>query len=305
MGYDRVFYTIGVPLMDERMQTNPAPLVQALKTYQHGGWTRHIGARAELQADQPILRLPYQDRNLNADGGVVHGGIIATLLHDAGHLAVQATLTDEMDAPIRVLGCQVSYLQAARGIDLQASAIVKRQGRRFQFVAAEVRDPQGQLIATADLVFGLDNVPSITSSDAYTLEQVRAGEPHRLAQLFNANLAKRLPGMTILGMHKGYCGIKVEDQPHFQDAHGNFAAGLQLLAADNAGVFAAFALGGRVKKASTVELKLSFCRVARVQPIVAVGYSVGSAEDIIFNRIDIFDEETQELIAYGVMTFLQ
>jgi len=160
-------------------------------------------------------------------------------------------------------------------------------------------------VATADLVFGLDNVPATTSTDAHALEQVRAGEPHRLAQLFNLNLAKRLPGMTILGMHQGYCGIKVEDRPHFQDQRGDFAAGLQLLAADNAGVFAAFALGGRVKKASTVELKLSFCRTARARPIVAVGYSVGNAEDIIFNRIDIFDEQTQELIAYGVMTFLQ
>lgn len=291
--------------MDERMQTQSASLALALEAYQNSGWTQHIDARVELQAGQPVLFLPYQDRNLNADGGVVHGGIIATLLHDAGYLAVQAMLTEPADAPIRVLGCQVSYLQAARGIDLQASAIVKRQGRRFQFVAAEARDPQGQLVATADLVFGLANVSATTSTDAHALEQVRGGEPHRLAQLFNVNLAKRLPGMTILGMHKGYCGIKVEDQPHFQDQHGDLAAGLQLLAADNAGVFAAFALGGRVKKASTVELKLSFCRAARAQPIVAVGYSVGNAEDIIFNRIDIFDEDTQELIAYGVMTFLQ
>jgi len=281
-------------------------ITDLIADYTRSGWASSMGVRVGEEEGAPGLFLPYQEKNLNADGGVVHGGILATLLHDAGWLEAAAALPEDQSADtLRVVSCQVNYLRAAKGIDLRATAKVRRPGRRFQFVASELQDPQGQAIATAEMVFGVNGKPSTTQMDASLLSSVResSGE-NKILQMFNLNLSKRLPGMTVMAMSDGYCGIKVSNLSHFHDRQGNLASGVQLLAADNAGVFASFSLGKRPSKASTVELKMAFCDTPSNEDIFVVGRTVSHADDVIFNRLDVYGETSLRLLAYGTMTFL-
>ena len=90
--------------------------------------------------------------------GVVHGGLVCTLLDSVAGCAVHSTLPSGMG--YTSLEIKVSYLRPVRqgGGDLTAIGRVTKPGRRAAFADGEVRDGDGKLIATASstcLVFPL------------------------------------------------------------------------------------------------------------------------------------------------------
>ena len=80
------------------------------------------------------LEMRAEDSHLN-DGGIVHGGAIATLVDCAMGSAVCSTLDNE--APVTV-EMKVNYLEPAEPGVLVAEASVRRQGKRFTVLEAEV-----------------------------------------------------------------------------------------------------------------------------------------------------------------------
>lgn len=90
--------------------------------------------------------------------GVVHGGLVCSLLDSVAGCAVQATL--EAGLGYTSLEIKVSFLRPvhADGTELTAIGRVTRRGRRAAFAAGEVRDAEGRLVATASstcLIFPL------------------------------------------------------------------------------------------------------------------------------------------------------
>jgi len=90
--------------------------------------------------------------------GLVHGGLVCTLLDSVLGCAVQTTL--EAGVGYTSLEIKVSYLRPVRAGegDLTAVGRVSRRGRRVSFADGEVRDSQGRLVATGSstcLVFDL------------------------------------------------------------------------------------------------------------------------------------------------------
>ena len=80
--------------------------------------------------------------------GVVHGGLVCTLLDTVAACAVHSTL------PVNVgytsVEIKVSYLRPVRGgVELTAHGWVTKPGRRVAFAEADVRDPSGAILATA------------------------------------------------------------------------------------------------------------------------------------------------------------
>lgn len=81
--------------------------------------------------------------------GVVHGGLVCTLLDSVTACAVHSTLP--LGTGYTSLDIAVSYLRPVTrdtGL-LTARGWVTRAGRRAAFSEGEVRDPQGKLVATA------------------------------------------------------------------------------------------------------------------------------------------------------------
>jgi uncharacterized protein (TIGR00369 family) len=90
--------------------------------------------------------------------GVIHGGLVCTLLDSVAGCAVHSTLPAGMG--FTSLEIKVSYLRPVRQGDGELTAVgrVTKPGRRAAFADGEVRDEHGRLIATASstcLVFPL------------------------------------------------------------------------------------------------------------------------------------------------------
>lgn len=81
--------------------------------------------------------------------GVVHGGLVCTLLDSVCGCAVQSTL--DQGTGYTSLEIKVSYLRPVRADsgELTARGWVTRRGRRASFADAEVRTPDGKVVATA------------------------------------------------------------------------------------------------------------------------------------------------------------
>jgi uncharacterized protein (TIGR00369 family) len=80
--------------------------------------------------------------------GVVHGGLVCTLLDSAAACAVHSTLP--VDVAYTSVEIKVSYLRPVRGgIELTAHGWVTKPGRRVAFAEADVRDQSGVILATA------------------------------------------------------------------------------------------------------------------------------------------------------------
>ena len=80
--------------------------------------------------------------------GVVHGGLVCTLLDTVAACAVHSTLP--ADVGYTSVEIKVSYLRPVRGgVDLTAHGWVTKPGRRVAFAEADVRDSSGVILATA------------------------------------------------------------------------------------------------------------------------------------------------------------
>ena len=80
--------------------------------------------------------------------GVVHGGLVCTLLDTVTACAVHSTLP--LGVGYTSIEIKVSYLRpVAAGVELTAHGWVTKPGRRAAFAEGDVRDSKGVLLATA------------------------------------------------------------------------------------------------------------------------------------------------------------
>ena len=100
--------------------------------------------------EEVILRLPFRD-DLTTVPGVLHGGVVATLVDVAGAAASASGLTPG-DAATGGATTQldVSYAGAA-GSDLTATATVLRRTRSATHSQVVVRDLGGEVVALAQV----------------------------------------------------------------------------------------------------------------------------------------------------------
>lgn len=116
-----------------------------------------IGMRfGDVKAGEAVLRIPY-DRRLvgNPDTGVLHGGVITTLLDNASGMAVQSTFSEWMS--IATLDLRIDYMRpATAGRDLIAWAHCYRKTRSIAFVrGVAYHDSRDEPIATSVATFML------------------------------------------------------------------------------------------------------------------------------------------------------
>jgi uncharacterized protein (TIGR00369 family) len=86
------------------------------------------------------------DQFLNP-AGTIQGGFLAAMLDDTLGPALVATLGDGEWAPTTDL--HVQFTKAAKPGELRGSGRIVRRGRDVAFLAGELRDSEGDLVATA------------------------------------------------------------------------------------------------------------------------------------------------------------
>jgi len=95
-----------------------------------------------------VFDMPYNSRFDHFLGGI-HGGIISTLLDNAGWFTAAAYY----DTWISTLDLNVKLLEWAEKEDLRSRGWMVRRGKRVAVADMEVRTSEGRLVATGSGIF--------------------------------------------------------------------------------------------------------------------------------------------------------
>lgn len=128
------------------------------ETGQPSAFSAMIGATLdELSADATRMSLTLEEKHTNPNG-VVHGGVLCSLMDEACGMAVMAARGMEamVTAPHATIDMNVSFLTGARpGDRLTIEARVLRAGRSVAFAEAEVRRNEDTLMAKGRFTFAV------------------------------------------------------------------------------------------------------------------------------------------------------
>jgi uncharacterized protein (TIGR00369 family) len=102
----------------------------------------------QIDPDEGTIEVSFTatERFLNP-AGTVQGGFLAAMLDDTLGPALVATLGDGEWAPTTDL--HVQFTKPAQPGELRGTDRIVRRGRDVAFLAGELRDPEGELVATA------------------------------------------------------------------------------------------------------------------------------------------------------------
>jgi len=103
----------------------------------------------EVESVEPghaVLSMNMRD-DLKRNGGIAHGGAIATLIDSAMAFAIMAMLAENERS--MTVDLTIHYLRPVSEGSARASARVVRAGKRVITVSAELFDSQEKLAATA------------------------------------------------------------------------------------------------------------------------------------------------------------
>ncbi|MEQ9692991.1 PaaI family thioesterase [Shimia sp. SDUM112013] len=113
-----------------------------------------IGFRVELDADRKEAHciLDAQDIHMNRHG-VLHGGLISTLLDTASGVTASMTVDDQGLTPFTTVSLNINFVAPATMGQVRAVGRVTGGGRSLKFISAELHDDRGRLIASSTGVF--------------------------------------------------------------------------------------------------------------------------------------------------------
>jgi len=96
--------------------------------------------------------LDVDERHLNRHG-VLHGGIVATLLDTAAGVTASMVHDPQGLTPVSTVSLNINYVAPGREGPIRATGQRTGGGRSLHFVSADLCDAQGVLIASATGVF--------------------------------------------------------------------------------------------------------------------------------------------------------
>ena len=116
-------------------------------TLDHVPFAKLLGIQVESrEPGHAVLSMKMRD-DLMRNGGIAHGGAVATLLDSAMAIAIMATLAENEQTV--TVDLTIHYLRPLSEGVVRASARIVRAGRRVVTVSAELFDSQERLAATA------------------------------------------------------------------------------------------------------------------------------------------------------------
>ncbi|MEW6553845.1 MAG: PaaI family thioesterase [Actinomycetota bacterium] len=118
----------------------------------------HLGMRLEgLGEGSSRFTMTASPHFLNA-GGVVHGGVLASVA-DAAVAAALATLVDPEREAIATVEMKINYIAPVRGGDIVCEARIIQKGRSVAVGESSVFNGEGRLVAKAMATFIVKEKP--------------------------------------------------------------------------------------------------------------------------------------------------
>ncbi|WP_114239934.1 PaaI family thioesterase [Dyella sp. C9] len=126
------------------MTPNPAYIQAVKESVRRSPYPQLIGMTIdELQIDSCVIGLELAERHLQPFG-VVHGGVLATLIDTATFWAAFLRLPE--DAGLVNVDLKLNYLKATTRGHLRAEGRCLRAGRQISYAEAHVFDEAGELV---------------------------------------------------------------------------------------------------------------------------------------------------------------
>ena len=127
------------------MKINPAFIAALQQSVRTAPYPELIGmVIADLQFDRCRIDLELGQRHLQPFG-IVHGGVVATLIDTATFWAAFMRLPE--DAGLVNVDLKLNYLKAVAKGKLRAEGCCLRAGRQISYAEAKVFDDQDELVA--------------------------------------------------------------------------------------------------------------------------------------------------------------
>ncbi len=127
------------------LQINPEHIREVKEIINTSPYPRHMSMRlAAIDFDKAEIELDTGPCHLQAYG-IVHGGVLATLIDTATFWAVYMRIPE--DAGLVNIDLKLNYLKSAVNERLIAHGRAIRSGKSLSYAEARVTDEKGQLIA--------------------------------------------------------------------------------------------------------------------------------------------------------------
>jgi uncharacterized protein (TIGR00369 family) len=128
------------------MQTvNPAYIDELKAVVKTSPYPRHMAmVMDEIEPDRAVIAIELADYHLQPFG-IVHGGVVATLIDTATFWAAFLRLPE--DAGLVNIDLKLNYLRSVTKGRLTATGVCLRPGRSICYSDARVLDEKGRLVA--------------------------------------------------------------------------------------------------------------------------------------------------------------
>lgn len=254
-----------------------------------------------IAKDEIRLALPFAERNSNP-GGVLHGGVAASLLAIGSRSVARANLA--ADSGPWVLGqLQVNYLSAAREEAVVATARLQRRGRALCFVETKVATESGQAIAAATAVVRAQG-RAAPENRPTTFGDAGGTDPGPLAPLLEKAPFMAGRGMQIVHMADGASRVRMPCSGANQAEDGRIHDGAILALLDTAGAMAAWAEAGPARwKASTASLQAQTLAPPPANEVVAYARCIHRDQEMYWCDVEVADPTTQQVLTRGTVFY--
>ncbi|PCJ16110.1 MAG: hypothetical protein COB04_11705 [Gammaproteobacteria bacterium] len=272
--------------------------------YLESSWPKRLNLNIDLLT--PVncqLRLPYSEE-INNGTSAIHGGIIASAMHDAGLLLATHAFSDKQQLTVRTIDFKVSFLRAAKETDLTIDATILRQSKRMAFINVVATDKSGQPVASVNCSFGTweEEASTPISPDLYVPLLNKQVADHSLKHMMKSVVESRVEGMAVEEMGEGFCRMRLDNIACYQDQHGYISSGAQLTLVDNVGAFGALAGINAMGMGSTVDISLTSCEAVKDENLIGVAEAMARRGSQISSRVSVISEKSQRLIAFGTVS---
>ena len=277
---------------------------EAMTRFERMAFAQFLGVRvAQVSHERAVLRLPFQADNAN-QGGVLHGGATASLIHMAGTLAAWTGLDLPAESLVNTVDLSIQYLAAALREEITAEALVLRRGRDIFFLDITVRGAAQQLISKGLMVYRAPQYTApmrLYSRPAPPATTPVKGSPPVLG-LNNQDFSHKLQ-ITIMSHSPGSVCLAMPCLPAHGDEQGNMHPGVVAALLDTAGTHASWSMVQRQgTRGATVGMQLSYPDAGQAD-VVAEAHVERRSEEMFFSLVQVRAVSTGHLVAMGNVSY--
>jgi uncharacterized protein (TIGR00369 family) len=277
---------------------------EAMARFERMAFAQFLGVSVlQISHERAVLRLPFQEDNAN-QGGVLHGGAIASLIHMTGTLATWTGLDLPAEPFVSTVDLSIQYLAAALREEITAEAMVLRRGRDIFFLDITVRGATQQLLSKGLMIYRAPQytVPLRLYSRPAPPTTARVQDSPPVLGLNNQDFTHKLQ-ITILSHSPGSVCLAMPYLPAYGDEQGNIHPGAVAALLDTAGTHASWSLVQRQgTRGATVGLQLSYPDVSQTD-VIAEAHVERRSEEMFFSLVQVRAVSTGHLVAMGNVSY--